>query len=225
MTVHLIAPDILEPLRTVSSLYLALGVVVGLLLWSLGGWGHRFWLVLGTTMVAGICGLIWGPHFGMQPLVAGLFLGVALGALALSLVRILMFLASGVLAVWLARLIAPNWNETVACFLVGGVVGILLFRVWITVLTSFLGSMLILYNGLALADRITSLDAVHVTTQNGPLLNWTCAGLTAAGVLVQYLILRRGSGSSGGNADDDFDSSSRSWVFWWPWKGEVKKAG
>lgn len=234
----LVAPDILEPLTTISPLYHALGVGVGLLLWLLGGWGQRFWLVLATTLVAGICGLIWGPDFGMQPLVAGLFLGIALGTLAMSLVRILMFVACGLAAAWVAQKMAPSLNETVATFLVGGVVGVLLFRVWMTILTSFVGSLLVIYNGLALVDRFASADAVAIAAENGPLFNWGCVSFMGVGLLLQYILFRRGGGGSSGKKSSDSDdeifvaesddaSSKRSWQIW-PLFGSgepAKKAG
>src|SRR5437762_2445800 len=100
---YLVSPDILREARELPVSLLSLGVLIGVLLWMLGAYSHRFWLVLAMTVGAGIHGLLYGPAYGMQPLVAGLLLAVATGALALSLVRVLVFAAGGVAALALAR--------------------------------------------------------------------------------------------------------------------------
>src|SRR4029077_18341819 len=93
----LIAPAVPQCCPELSLGLLIFGLVIGLLLWLLGGWGHRFCIVLVTTLVAGVGGLYYGPQWGLQPLVAGLLLGVAAGALALALVRVLIFIGVGFL--------------------------------------------------------------------------------------------------------------------------------
>jgi len=188
---YLLAPEILQDTRDLSPLISLGGLAVGGFLWALGGWGFRFWLVLVTTVAAGILGLYYGPDFGMQPLVAGLLLAVSAGALALSLVRLVLFLAVGFASLWLATVLAPGWKEGIACFLARGLVGGLLFRFWITVLTSFMGTLLVGYSLLSLVARFGWLDAVDFTTRQAPLLNWACAAATVLGVLVQLLLQRR----------------------------------
>jgi hypothetical protein len=189
---YLLAPYLLEDLTRLSISVSVSGLVGGLLLWLLGGKGHRFWLVLGTTAVAGLAGLRYGPDYGMQPLVAGLFLGVSAGALALALMRILAFLTVGFLVFWVARLLAPSWEEELACFLAGGLAGVVLFRLWVAVLTSLLGTLVMGYSSLALAARVGNVDIVGLAQRNGPLLNWAVAGGTALGLLMQFLVYRRG---------------------------------
>src|SRR5262245_66462146 len=98
---HLLAPDVLAEARGLSVAVSATGLAVGVMLWLLGWWGHRFWIVLAATLGAGILGLCSGPAYGAQPLVAGLLSAVAAGALALALVRVVAWLA-GVRAGWVA---------------------------------------------------------------------------------------------------------------------------
>jgi hypothetical protein len=129
----------------------------------------------------------------MQPLVAGLLLAVAAGALALSLMRILLFVVVGLASWWLVRWVAPTWDEPLACFLAGGLLGVVLFRVWVTTLACLLGSLLMIYSGLCLADRFGRLDVTAFARQNGPLLNWAVAVSTLMGILFQYLMLYRSS--------------------------------
>src|SRR6476661_7226479 len=99
---------------------------VGLVVWLLGGWSHRFWLVLLITLGAGVYGLSIGEAFGVQPLVAGLLLAVAAGTLALSLVRVAAFLAGGVAACVLAEQLMPRWQEPFIFFFVGAFLGLFL---------------------------------------------------------------------------------------------------
>src|ERR1700738_1495210 len=98
----LVSPDILAEAQELSLLVLITTWLIGFLLWLLGGWGHRFCIVLLTTLFGGISGLYLGPPFGMQPLVAGLMMAVAAGALALALVRVGVFFLSGVTVWWIA---------------------------------------------------------------------------------------------------------------------------
>ena len=189
---QLIVPDIITEGRGLSVPVCAAGVAVGLLLWLTGWWGHRFWIVLVATVAAGILGLLKGPVYRVQPLVAALLLAVAAGTLALALVRVVAFVAGGV-AAWMAvKSLAPAaWQEPLLCFLAGGLVSLLLFRVWTMVLTSFAGTMAMAYFGLWLGDGLGRLDAVALASQSDVLLTWACAAAVLAGFVIQFLMERR----------------------------------
>ena len=188
---QLVAPDILEEARLLSPLWSSAGLVVGFWLWSLGGRTHRFWLAMSVTLTAGLLGLTLGKDYGMQPLVAGLLLAVSAGALALSLVRILLFAAGGLAALGLIHTLAPAWDEPIAVFLVGGLAGVFLYRFWIITFSSLIGALVLIYSALALLDRLHMVDSVAWTQKNSPLLNWGCGSLIVLGVLVQFLGERR----------------------------------
>jgi hypothetical protein len=188
---QLLAPDILEEARQLSPFLSGTGLLLGVLLWSLGGRTHRFWLAMSVTLTAGLLGLAIGKDYGMQPLVAGLLLAVSAGVLALSLVRILLFAAGGLAALGLMHHIAPSWNEPIAVFLVGGLVGVLLYRFWIMTFSSAIGALLMAYSALALLDRLHMVDSVAWTGRNTPLLNWGCGALIVLGIFVQFLLERR----------------------------------
>jgi hypothetical protein len=224
---YLFAPDILAEGRGLSPWISGVILLVGLILWLWGARTHRFWVAVGTTLVAGWLGLTLAPQLGMQPLVAGLLLAVSGGALSLSLVRLLLFVTGGGLAHLLCQRIAPGW-EPLACFLAGGLACILLYQFCITVLTSLAGTLLMGYAGLWLADLLDRFDAVAWTGKNAPLLNWACLALVVTGVLVQYLLERRrsrkaeaGTTSAGGTTDEveevgvDEDDSASSWLGRW----------
>ena len=188
---QLLAPDILEEARTLSPLLSGTSLAFGFLLWAFGGRTHRFWLAMSVTLTAGLLGLYLGRDYGMQPLVAGLLLAVSAGALALSLVRILLFAAGGLAALALLHYLAPAWDEPLAVFLVGGLIGVLLYRFWIVTFSSTIGALLMSYSALALLDRLHRVDSVVWTGKNGPLLNWACGSLIVLGILIQFLLERR----------------------------------
>jgi len=186
-----VEPEVLREGLLLPPAVLAAGLVLGLLLWLLGGWGHRFWIVLLTTLLSGVVGLVYGPEFGIQPLVAGLLVAVAAGALALSLMRLGVFLAVGCAALSAARFAAPSWNESLACFLLGGLLGVVLFRFWIVVLTSAAGALLLTHAGLCLVGRFARTDVIAWSREQAPLVNWGVGAVIVLGVLLQFLVQRR----------------------------------
>jgi MFS family permease len=229
---QLLVPDILEDARGLGMAGCATAFVIGFLLWLFGWRGHRFWIVLVATIVAGVIGLASGRLHGAQPIVAGLLLAVAAGALSLALARVAAFGAGGV-AAWLAvRALAPTWDEPLISFLVGGLIGLLLFRLWTMVLTSSAGTLLMAYAGLCLANQFGSLDAVAVARERTAFLNALCGGVALLGVVLQFLLSRRQRkpNKAGRNQRrryaDDRDRDRDRERSWWEWaQGTFRQAG
>jgi hypothetical protein len=222
---QLIVPDILADARLLSAPVCVVGLVLGFLLWVLGWWGHRFWIVLFTTVIAGIVGLSSGRATGVQPFVAGLLLAIAAGTMALALARMVAFFAGGVAAWLLVRTIAPGWDEPLLSFLVGGLVGLVLFRAWTMALTSLGGTLLMAYSGLCLADRLGKLDALAWAEHRVILLNSLCAASTLMGWVAQFLLERwrihserqRAEQEHLMRAEQELDQRFRRRAKWW-WK-------
>lgn len=193
---QLIASDILEAAHGLSPAFGAAGLTVGVLLWITGWWGHRFWIVMATTVTAGVLGIVHsnvlGTINGMRPLVTGVLVAIAAGLLALALARVIVFAAGGAVAYLVVHAVAPaNWDEPLGWFLIGGMVGLLLFRLSTMALTSFTGSLLAIYSLLCLLDRLGRLDAIALSENKRVLLNAACLTATVVGVIVQILIERR----------------------------------
>ncbi|MFO0841402.1 MAG: hypothetical protein U0797_03240 [Gemmataceae bacterium] len=186
---ELLAPDILELTRQLSPAVSGGAALVGLGLWLYGGHSHRFWLALLLTVAAGVAGLSLAKDFAVQPLVAGLLLALAAGSLALALARISVFVAGGFAGLMLTRMAAPDANEFIA-FLLGGLVGIAFYQLWITAMSSALGTLLLGYGSVSLLDKLGRLDGVDWAKRNTPLINWGFIGLTVLGILVQVLFER-----------------------------------
>jgi MFS family permease len=188
---QLIVPEILDEARGFSVAVSATAFALGLLLWLLGWRGHRFWIVLVTTIGAGVWGLSSGPLYGTPGLVVALLLAFATGVLALALVRVLAFAAGGLAIVLATRTLVPQWDEPLVCFLVGGLLGLLLFRVWMMALTSAAGTLLMAYAGLCLTDHFVKLDVVALADKKTNLLNGVCGGVALLGLVVQFVLDRR----------------------------------
>jgi hypothetical protein len=187
----LIDSEIVKELCGLSVGMSIVGLLVGLMLWLTGWWAHRFWIVLITTVLAGIVGIISSPVRGIQPLLAGLLLAVAAGVLALALVRLVAFAVGGLAACLAVQAFAPPaWNEPLICFLAGGLSGLYMFRVWTIAWTSFAGAVAMGYFGLALADHFGKVDAVAFSEQKASLLTWLGGILTVAGFLAQLFMER-----------------------------------
>ncbi|MGE3806163.1 MAG: hypothetical protein AB7K24_15940 [Gemmataceae bacterium] len=189
----LFAPDVLAAAHGLSLGLCIAGLVVGMLLWATGWLWHRFWIVLFTTVVGGMAGLMTTPWHGIEkPLVAGLLLAIAAGVLALALVRLVVFSAGGVALCLAIRALAPAaWNEPLVWFLSGGLVGLLLFKLWTMALTSYTGSLLGGYSLILLLDKLGRVDAVELAEKRHIMLNAACLAVALLGLVLQFFLERR----------------------------------
>jgi hypothetical protein len=184
---ELVAPDIVADVRQLSAVFAVLGLLIGGVLWLAGWWTHRFWVVLGLTVLGGILGLHNAVALQAQPLVAALGVALAAGILALTLMRIGAFVAGGYAGLLLVHAWSPGWDQPLVSFLAGGLLGWILIRYWTMVLTSLAGVQLLLYCGLALADKFGKLDAVQWSDRNAVTLNAVGAAMTLGGFVVQFV--------------------------------------
>ena len=185
-----IVPDILSDVAGFSPAVSCPAFALGLLLWLLGWRRHRFWIVFLATFASGLVGLYSGAGHATQPIVAGILLAVAMGAMALALVRVIAFGAGGVAATVAMHALAPPWQQPLIAFLAGGLVGLLLFRVWMMVLTSAAGTLLMAYSGLCLVKTSGKLDVVALAEKQTTLISSICAGVAVLGLVVQLLLDR-----------------------------------
>jgi hypothetical protein len=87
----------------------------------------------------------------------------------------------------------PSWDQPLVSFVSGGLLGVLLFRLWVMALTSLAGALLMTYSGLCLAERLAKLDPAAFAEKRRILLNWICGGLAALGLLLQLCLNRKPS--------------------------------
>jgi MFS family permease len=212
---QLLAPDILEEAGEISVAVTASSFAIGFLLWLLGWRGHRFWIVLAATIGAGVVGLYAAPAHRTHPLLAGLLLAIAAGALALALVRVIAFAAGGI-ALWIAvHALIPAWDEPLAWLLVGGLIGLFMFRIWTMVLTSSTGALLMTYSALCLAHKLGNVDVVALAENHPKLLNGTFAAIALIGVIAQFVLARRQGSESNRRESRPKSSQNQGGGLWW----------
>lgn len=190
---QVVNPEFVAELCGLSLGLLLGGAGVGFVLWLFGWKWHRFWVVLLTTVFAGVYGLQEAGGWKTPPLAAAVLLAIAAGVLALALVRLLAFWAGGVAGLVIAQAAAPTLDQPLAVFVIAGLVSLLLFRWFLMALTSLAGSTLLCYAGLGFLNAQGSLDAVTWIETGATLLNWICGLMAVMGFLFQFLIDRRAS--------------------------------
>lgn len=181
----LIAPDVLAEARGLTGAMSGTICVLGFALWLFGWRWHRFWIVSGITLAAGLIGLNAGRTSGTHVMAVGILLAVAAGLLALELAKLFAFIAGGCGA-WLAvQWVLPQAQELWAVFLCGGLFGLLLYRLWTMLLTCLIGVLLGLHAGLLLAEQAFGFDAVVWAGSHSAALNGVVVGLVVLGILLQ----------------------------------------
>jgi hypothetical protein len=185
MPIQLIAPDVLAEARGLSIPWCAGGIVLGLSLWASGWRFHRFWMALSATIFAGIYGLSLLTDFGPRMLAVAILLAVAIGLLSQELSRCVAFVVSGFTILLATRSMIPDVPEPLIPFLIGGLVGILLFRLEMMLFTSFCGVLLWAYSAGLLYEKVgkTSLD--NWVKSNVMALNFGVGAACLLGVVIQ----------------------------------------
>jgi hypothetical protein len=183
---QLLAPDILAEARGLTAAMSGTICVLGIALWLFGWRWHRFWIVAGITLAAGLIGLNAGRTTGgTQVMAVGILLAVAAGMMALELAKVVAFIAGGIGA-WLAvQWVLPQAQELWAVFLSGGIMSLLLYRLWTMLLTSLFGTLLAGHSALLLLEPAFKFDAVAYTTEHMGVLNGIVVGLVILGILLQ----------------------------------------
>jgi hypothetical protein len=184
-------PELLKTMRELPLMALGGAAVIGLCLWITGWWLHRFWITLIATLCGGIIGLMYGPDLGVkQAIVAGVLLALASGCLALSLARVAVFLIYGGVTWYVTMLVTPQWAVPLICVTVGGLLSIWCFRLSMSLLTTSLAAVLLAYSGLLLADLFFDFKAAAYLKAY-PWAEFVVLGFVSLlGVGVQFRIQR-----------------------------------
>lgn len=183
---QLVAPDVLAAAHNLSAGVAMAILGFGLLVWGAGWRFHRFLVVFAITLTAGSLGLQAGRESaGQQVLVVGVLVAVAAGVLALELAKLIAFLTGGV-AAWVGvQALMPQALELWAIFLSGGLFGVVLYRFWTMLTTSFLGTLVVTHAALIVAGGVGKFDASLWVSSRSGLFNSLVIALTILGVVVQ----------------------------------------
>jgi hypothetical protein len=206
---HLIAPDILAEARGMSGAMAGTVCVLGIALWLFGWRWHRFWVVAGVTLGAGLIGLTAGKTSGGQVMAVGILLAVGAGMMALELAKVLAFAAGGIGA-WLAvQWVLPQAQELWAVFLSGGLFGLLLYRLWTMLLTSLMGTLLGGHAALLLLEGPLKFDAAAWSGNHIVALNGVVVALVVLGIVIQAAQAREEEPAKDEKAGETKDKSTK----------------
>jgi hypothetical protein len=184
---QLLNADIVASARGLSIGAAGFLLFVGLLLWTCGWRWHKFWVVFGITTGAGLVGLNAGQSSGGQVLVLGILLAFAGGVMALEVAKLLAF-AGGGLAAWLGvQAVVPQAHEMWAVFLAGGLLGVILYRLWTMLVTSLLGTLVAGHALLVLAVEWDLVTGKWIAA-NAIALNGAVIAIALFGIFTQSLI-------------------------------------
>jgi hypothetical protein len=116
---------------------------------------------------------------------AALLLGLAAGLLSLELGRLIAFATGGLATAMAIQAFVPTFPEPFLAYLAGGLVCVLLFKLWTTTVLGFAGTLVATYGLLALVSRWFKVDVVTLAAQKTGVLNSMIVAGTAASVVVQ----------------------------------------
>ncbi len=211
----LLNPDVLTEAKGLSVGASGFFLFVGFMLWACGWRWHRFWVVFGITVAAGMFGLTAGRSAGTQVLVVGVLLAVAAGMLAIELARIGAFLGGGT-AAWLAAAnVVPQAQELWAVFLCGGLLGIALYKLWTMLATSLIGTLIFAHALLLMLEQLQKFPAAKWVTMNASAVNGFVIGLMILGVIAQ---VKTGATKLEDESEEEHDEEEEK-----PKKGKNKK--
>jgi hypothetical protein len=194
---QLILPDVLTAARGLSPGAAGFLLLVGVLLWAVGWRWHRFWIVFGITLAAGLIGLSAGQAAGGQVMVVGVLLAVAAGMLALELAKILAFVTGGAAAWAAVQTVFPQVHELWAVFLSGGLVGVVLYQLWTMMTTSLVGVLVAWHAGFVLAEQFArGFDASKWADEHSAALNGGVVVAAVLGILAQRMTAPRPAAES-----------------------------
>jgi hypothetical protein len=182
---HLISLEVLNDAKGLSIGATAFFLFVGLLLWAFGWRWHKFWLVFAITLSAGVLGISAGRSAGVQVLVVSVLVSIAAGMLALEIAKIMAFVSGGTAAWMSAQAVMPEAHELWAAFLCGGLIGVVLYRLWTMLTTAFVGVLLIGHTTLLLGETFGALKASEFAEKQVMGLNTWAAVASVVGVFVQ----------------------------------------
>jgi hypothetical protein len=153
------------------------------------GWRwHRFWFSWAVTLLGGLWGLVHAEQYHLSPLVAGVLTAIGTGCVALALTRLLVFVAAGWLCWQTVRLVSVEWANGLVCFMIGGIVSTMLFRVVVRLVTAGVGVWVLAaaLGWLGVREETIVWQMVGSGMQ-GNDLGWLWLGATLTGAFLQGL--------------------------------------
>jgi hypothetical protein len=193
---QILDPELVEKASRLPQPVILATAAVGPLLWVLGWRIHRTIVVAASTVLAGVYGLVHGPALGLNAMVAAGLFSLSAGGLSLALLRIGVFVAGGVAVDLAVSAILKHtlpgafpWAH-VAAFLSGGLMGLFCYRLLVIVLTSFVGSYILLLGALAFGASLGEARVAGLAAQQPRAVAGAFLLLGLLGTVGQYWLER-----------------------------------
>jgi hypothetical protein len=192
---EIVSSKLVSEASELPSAVLVLTAAIGPLLWVLGWRIHRALFVAASTFIGGVYGLAHGATFGLYPVVAAGLMSLSAGGLAMSTVRIGVFVVIGAsLELAIRATIAQHMDAPaqaclrVSAFFIGGLLSLVCYRFLIIAFTSLLGAYLLLLGGMAVAVKHGEVDTIAMASDRPVLVCATWIGIGLVGVAGQYVL-------------------------------------
>ncbi|MBX7102666.1 MAG: hypothetical protein K1X57_01200 [Gemmataceae bacterium] len=184
---QLVTPEILAEVGRLSLPAVAIGFMLGLALWLTGWMKRTFWIALSVTSGFGLYGLGLGRASGTHPLVTALLLGIAAGFLAIELSRLIAFVTGGLATAVAIQTFVPSFPEPLLAYLVGGLVCVVMYKLWTQAVFGFVGTLVTVYTGLILGAVFLRIDVFGIVRNKSALVN----AIVAIGTLLSMVMQSR----------------------------------
>lgn len=217
-TMRIVDLEILNECTKLSPAVTGPALSLALIVWLTGWRWQRFWMTAGLTISAGMIGLMSGSETGQagdQTIAVALLLAVAAGILTSELCRLLAFAVGGASLTLIVRVILPEAHELTAVFILGGLAGVLMYRFWIVLFTSFLGAIVFWHATLGLLSHFLGLDVTDWAERKYVVLNTIVLTAGFLGMAAQFYLERRGGSKGGGDKPKEAkkpDGGAPKWV-------------
>src|SRR5207245_10526950 len=99
--------------------------------------------------------------------------------------------SGGICASLAVHALGPHWQQPLVSFLTGGLLALLMFRVWTMALTSAAGTLLMAYSGLCLVSTFAKVDVVALAEKRATAMWWIGGGIVLLGLTGQLILDRR----------------------------------
>src|ERR1051326_3484894 len=142
---QLVASDILSEAHGLSVTACIFGIFLGVALGLTGWLARRFWIVLAATLGGGLAGGLVGPSYDIQPMAAALALAVAAGLMADVLHRFFVYVTVAFTCLFAVHMKFPQVDYPGVVLLIGGLLGLYLYRFWIMAISATPGGLLVVY--------------------------------------------------------------------------------
>jgi len=179
----MINSEVLQVARGMSVAMLGTLLALGLAIWLFGWKWHRFWITCLALATAVAITWKYGNLWTQTPLAVVItVIALAAAVVAVELARLAIFVLGGVTLYHLTCQYLPEFHDTWLAFPLGGLIAMLLYRLGWLIVTSILGTLIMVHAGLLLLESVATFDSMQWSQDNTLIIHigicvWTILGI------------------------------------------------